>query len=147
MALSDTQVIAAFYRAMKSTDATNQDVERIRGIQATRNLGILSPQSISVHRHVVPQANSTSQQALVCERTYDEYVAELHQMIDRGEEPSDADFDELHDYGNRAIERDIPQLFYRRALMREEQIERAQELERKQRIIEAGFDNDLAYAD
>lgn len=75
--------------------------------------------------------------AHVPQRGYEAHVAALHRTLDEGAEPSDDDITDLNAYRHRMAERDIAQLFHRRACLREERVEAEQELDRLRYIAEA----------
>ncbi len=52
-------------------------------------------------------------------RRYLQRVAWLNKCIDNGNEPSDAEITDLYQYGGWLAEREVAQIFYRRALLRE----------------------------
>ena len=78
-----------------------------------------------------------SERSHVPQRGYEAHVAALHRTIDEGTEPSDDDITDLSSYRDRMAERDIAQLFHRRACLREERIEEEQERERLRYVADA----------
>lgn len=78
--------------------------------------------------------------------TYADVVAALYATLDAGVEPTDAELEALSEYKDPNIERDLAQLFYRRALVREERLEREEQADferRRRELLDAeGLDAD-----
>lgn len=76
-------------------------------------------------------------------RTYHELVAALRSALDDGIEPPDEDLELVSLFRHPDAERDLAQLFYRRALVREERLEReeAEARARAQALLEVDDDD------
>jgi hypothetical protein len=73
--------------------------------------------------------------------SYPELLASLRSTLDAGIEPADEDLEMLSLFRHPDSERDLAQLFYRRALLREERLEREEAAARARDQASGDFDD------